>query len=99
MLTLTVYSLETGKVVQRYQGQSNDTLEAAAQRQWGSNEYGWTYNSVFGDRVALVGERTMADTCADLWNNGKPGTVTHCSVCGEDTSAPSPYGEHACSRR
>jgi hypothetical protein len=52
-LTLTVFSLETGNVVDRITGASNAECERTMSDKWGTNDYGATYCEVEGDAVDL----------------------------------------------
>lgn len=78
MLTLTVYSTETGKVVDRIDGETNADCELVADEKWGSDDFAWTYCHVEGDTVEIdTGVRKTAKQMADEIRASKSAYVTY----------------------
>jgi len=44
MLTIYIYSNETGEQVDAIEGADNEECERRADERWGSNDYHWSYN-------------------------------------------------------
>ena len=42
-MTISIYSLETGRVIDQHSADTNDECERWANEQYGVNDYGWTY--------------------------------------------------------
>jgi hypothetical protein len=53
-MKLIVYSSDTNKHVATITGETNEACERAAEDQYGSNDYGWTYSPSWGMSGGLI---------------------------------------------
>lgn len=64
MQTLYVYSLEANQHVATITGTDNAAVEAKAEAEYGSNDFGWTYSPAFGATDGLVANDDAAELAA-----------------------------------